>query len=198
MGLVLAAPRGAGAHRLDEYLQATRIAVSPDHIQVEIDLTPGVAVAPSVLASIDTDRDDRISTAEADAYAAAVVQEIVLVQDGRPQRLKLEGHQFPPAAELKTGMGTIRLEASAQASDGRGQHRLSLRNDHRPDVAVYLVNALAPTTPQITIEAQHRDPEQRGIQLDYSVASDRIRSAVVALGMLTLLGAALFARRGGS
>ena len=66
----------ADAHRLDEYLQATRIALSPDRIRLEIDLTPGVIVAPSVLDAIDADRDMHISAAEADAYAAQVVKQL--------------------------------------------------------------------------------------------------------------------------
>ena len=37
------------AHRLDEYLQATRISVATNRIDLSIDLTPGVAVAAAVM-----------------------------------------------------------------------------------------------------------------------------------------------------
>ena len=45
--LCAAAP--AGAHRLDEYLQATRIGVSQNRIDLEIDLTAGAAIAAADL-----------------------------------------------------------------------------------------------------------------------------------------------------
>ncbi|HEX3982849.1 MAG TPA: hypothetical protein VHX12_04075 [Acidisoma sp.] len=47
----------AGAHRLDEYLQATLIGVTRDGVDIEINLTPGVAVLPVVMAKIDRNRD---------------------------------------------------------------------------------------------------------------------------------------------
>lgn len=49
LGVVLALSlvRGAAAHRLDEYLQATLIGVTRDGIDVEIRLTPGVAMLAS-------------------------------------------------------------------------------------------------------------------------------------------------------
>ena len=195
VAFALAWPPAAGAHRLDEYLQATRVDVLRDRVRVEIDLTPGVAVAPSILASIDADRDGRISMAEADAYGSEVLRHVALVQDDQRQTLTLERIEVPSADEILAGMGTIRLEARALVTSARGQHRLSFRNSHRTDVGVYLVNALAPSTNQLTIKGQRRDAEQRGIELDYAVASGPLGSAEVPLGLLTLMGAALMARR---
>src|SRR6266704_437804 len=76
----------ASAHRLDEYLQATRISLGLDRIVFEMDLTPGVDVAPLVFASINTDHDGRISEAEGAAYASQVLKEIIVEIDGRRQR----------------------------------------------------------------------------------------------------------------
>ena len=45
------------AHRLDEYLQATLIAVEKDRVEVSLRLIPGVAVSSAVIASIDTNGD---------------------------------------------------------------------------------------------------------------------------------------------
>src|SRR5262245_32885407 len=61
------------AHRLDEYLQATRVMIAADRVTLELDLTPGVAVAPAIFKAIDGDGNGSISPAEADAYAAQVV-----------------------------------------------------------------------------------------------------------------------------
>src|SRR5437773_12292644 len=44
--LALSLVGDASAHRLDEYLQATLIEVTPDGIDVEIQLTSGVAMLP--------------------------------------------------------------------------------------------------------------------------------------------------------
>ena len=47
--LVLASAFAGGAtlsaHRLDEYLQAARVGIEPDRLHLELDMTPGVAVA---------------------------------------------------------------------------------------------------------------------------------------------------------
>src|SRR5262245_61337231 len=64
--------RGASAHRLDEYLQAARIGIDPGRVQLELDLTPGVAVAGKVIGDIDRDRDGVLSADEKRAYAAQV------------------------------------------------------------------------------------------------------------------------------
>src|SRR5215210_2258008 len=55
LSLVLGAARSTSAHRLDEYLQATRLAIEPDRVEIALDLTPGIAVAESIVAEIDAD-----------------------------------------------------------------------------------------------------------------------------------------------
>ena len=49
----------ADAHQLDEYLQATRIAVDAIGSSLEIDLTPGAALAEQIFALLDRDSDRR-------------------------------------------------------------------------------------------------------------------------------------------
>jgi nickel/cobalt transporter (NicO) family protein len=51
----------ASAHPMDEYVQNTYIDLAPDRTTLQIDLTPGVFVAPEVVALIDTDGDGEIS-----------------------------------------------------------------------------------------------------------------------------------------
>src|SRR5438477_8840100 len=86
---------GAAAHRLDEYLQATLIGVTRDGIDVEIQLTPGVAMLPVLMAVIDQDRDGRISSAEERAYVGRVAREVELQVDGVPAPLSLIESKFP-------------------------------------------------------------------------------------------------------
>src|SRR4029450_9062115 len=75
------------AHRLDEYLQATRLDLAVDHIVLKMDLTPGVDVAPLIFALINTNRDGRISENEARAYVNQVLKEAILEVDGIRQHL---------------------------------------------------------------------------------------------------------------
>src|SRR4051794_9415133 len=100
----------ATAHRLDEYLQATLISVEKDRVQLHIRLTPGVAVFPVVLATIDTDRDGVISEAEGRDYAVQVLQDLSLRADGDSLRLRLVSLTFPSIEEMKEGLGEIQLE----------------------------------------------------------------------------------------
>ena len=79
--VVLICPAVAGAHRLDEYLQATLLSVERDHVELEIDLTAGSNVASKVFALIDTDRDGQISPAEGEAYTQSVLSSIVISID---------------------------------------------------------------------------------------------------------------------
>ena len=168
IGILFAFGATASAHRIDEYLQAARLAIAPDRITLEMDLTPGVDVAPLIFALINTNHDGMISEAEARAYASQLLKEIVLDLDGHPQRLSLVRAQFPSFREMSDGMGTIRIEAVAVCASGPGQHVLFYQNNHKNDISVYLVNALLPAR-NIEITGQHRDPLQRGIELRFTV-----------------------------
>jgi hypothetical protein len=53
----------------------------------------------------------------------------------------------------------------------QGEHQLSFRNDHLPELGVYLVNALVPSTSEIKISGQERDPLQREMRLSFDVTT---------------------------
>ena len=59
--VLLALPTLASAHILDEYEQATRIALTADHVTLKVRLTAGVEIASQVFALIDTNKDGQIS-----------------------------------------------------------------------------------------------------------------------------------------
>src|SRR3712207_9589239 len=81
---LLASPMAALAHPADVYLQATYITVAPAEIVVELDLSPGVLVAPQVLPQLDPDGDQQISDAESQAYVDAILSNVALQVDGKP------------------------------------------------------------------------------------------------------------------
>ena len=171
LGWMLAGQPAAEAHRLDECLQAARIAVEENRVDVELDLTPGAETAAKLLALIDLDRDGRISVLEGEAYSDLVVAALTLKVDGRRTRLALAGTgEFPSPDEIKAGVGMIRLSLSAERPTFRvGKHRLFFCNRHQPDLSVYLVNALVPSSKRIEVTHQERDPSQREFQLEFTV-----------------------------
>jgi hypothetical protein len=192
LGVGLAAPVPAGAHRLDEYLQATRLSIDVARVGLEIDLTAGVALAQEVFASIDANRDGEISGGESEAYAREMLRAVVLSVDGRTVPVALNEIHVPPLRDMSVGTGTIQLRATANVATGAGRHHLSYANTHRSESSVYLVNALVPTDPRIEIAGQQRDRAQHGLTFDYTVAVDerwtRTWSLLAALAMIGVLG----------
>ena len=177
----------AAAHVLDEYVEAAQIALAPGGARVELRLVPGVEVADRVLALIDSDGDGQISQAEEQAYARRVLQDIALEVDGRRATLALKRVEFPSRREMREGVGAIRLGLAAEADlSAAGRHRLSFRNDHQPDLAVYLANALVPSNDAIKITGQQRDELQHELRVDFLVLSPGARA------WPRLIGASLF------
>lgn len=171
--ILLLVGTSASAHRLDEYLQATIISVEKDRVQVEIRLTPGVAVFPTVLANIDTDADGIISEAEQRAYGERVLSDLSLAIDGDRLQLRLVSLKFANIQEMREGRGEIQLEFDADVSSRGPNRRLIFENQHQSRIAAYLVNCLVPRDPGIRITAQNRNYEQSFYELDYMQADVR-------------------------
>ncbi|MFN0108464.1 MAG: hypothetical protein ACKVZH_06380 [Blastocatellia bacterium] len=158
------------AHVLDQYLQVTQIALTPDGARIELRLVPGAQVAERVFALIDVDGDGQISSAEEQAYARQVLQDLALEVDGHRAPLALTGIQFPTRHEMNEGNGAIRLNLAVEAAlNMTGEHQLFFRNDHLPELGVYLVNAMVPQTDAIKINGQQRDALQHGLRVSFSV-----------------------------
>lgn len=173
LGTFLAIVPSAGAHRLDEYLQATLLSIDIEHVDLEIDLTAGVAMASEVFAWIDTNRDREISEAEGEAYARQMLRSVVLAVDGRSLPITLVETHFPQFSDMSLGIGTIRLRATAKVPSARyGFHQVSFLNGHRSESSVYLVNALVPANPHIMLGGQRRDHAQHRLTLDYTVMAE--------------------------
>src|SRR5260370_35606863 len=68
----LATPAPARAHRLDEYLQATRITINAERVGLEVDLTAGLEMASEAFAWIHTNRDGQSPRVEGAAYTRQV------------------------------------------------------------------------------------------------------------------------------
>ncbi|MBI1177883.1 hypothetical protein GC207_10655 [bacterium] len=154
------------AHRLDEYLQATRVAVATNTITLSIDLTPGVAVYDQLIVVIDRDHDGRISRQEANDYARKVLIDLHVKLDDKPVKLLLVDIHFPTLNDAREGIGVIQMKAAVRFSAlAAGQHELAIDNQHLRAISVYLVNALVPKDRAIKIIRQERNENQSNYRL---------------------------------
>ena len=161
------------AHVLDQYLQVVQIAIEPDVVRIELRLTPGVQVAERIIALIDLDHDGIISPAEEQTYVRSVLRDLALEVDGRRTPLALTNYKFPSRSEMNEGVGAIRLALAADAGlSGVGEHQISFRNDHLPELGTYLANALVPKTEAIKITGQERDELQHGLRINFQSMPD--------------------------
>ena len=171
--MLVLAGAAPSAHRRDEYLQAARVAIAPDRVLIELDLTPGIAVAEQLIAGVDSDGNGAISTAEADAYRARVLRDVAVDVDGRALTLDVLDGSFPDVSAVRNGDGIMRLCLSAALPRlSAGTHRLRYRNSHRADIGAYLVNALVPQSDRVAVTAQRRDTAQRDVTIEYTLQPD--------------------------
>jgi hypothetical protein len=197
--LLVAAASTVSAHRRDEFLQAARLDIGPDRVELQLDLTPGIAIADRVVAQIDRDRNGVISEAEARAYAAVVERQTLLEFDGRRLVRQLVEDRTADEDAMRRGEGTLRLRWTAPLPPmADGAHRLRFVNAHDPDLGVYLANVLVPSSDRVAVTAQDRDVDQRSFTVDYERRGGRHRRAafgVLAAGLGGVV-AGLAARHG--
>jgi hypothetical protein len=194
---ILLLPTAAGAHRLDEYLQATRVGIERDRVTVDVDLTAGVSIARQVAGWIDVDGDGRISSSESLLYGRQVLGSLAVSIDGTTTPLSLNELQASTPADMAAGVGTLRLHASASIPASlSGRHQLTLVNTHHPESSVYLANALVPSDKAIDILAQRRSQDQHSLTIDYEVGMSAFWTRVSwLLSAATLLAGAIWTRR---
>ena len=183
------------AHRRDEYLQAARLALDPGGVQLELDLTPGIAVAEAIIADIDRNRDGALSQDEQQAYASLVLGSLQLEVDGTPVPTRLAGTSFPDVEAMRRGEGAIRLQTTAAFPPlSAGRHQLQFRNGHEPERSVYLANALVPASKTVAVTAQRRDTDQTQLTIEYvlraaqATSTDKWLLGSFAAAMVVVLG----------
>lgn len=192
--LAVGAGAALSAHRRDEYLQAARVAIEPDRVAVALDLTPGIAIAEQVIADIDRNGDAAISAEERGAYVQRVLDALALDVDGRPLRLEVVGSTVPAIDAMREGQGAIRVQlGAALPALAPGRHQLRYRNAYRPDISVYLANALVPAGDRVAVGVQRRDAEQRDVTIEYQLDANRAARVRASLQVACAGGLALVA-----
>jgi hydrogenase/urease accessory protein HupE len=182
--LLLGVVTPTAAHRLDEYLQAAMITLSPDQVVVRLQLTAGVSAATRVLEQIDTDHDGVISVLEQQSYAQVVRRDLTLTVDGRRLSLTVVSSSFPTEGAIREGTGDIVLTFSATMPRVGSSGMLTFENRHQRAIAAYLVNALVPEDPSLRITSQDRARDQSTYRLDFAYSG-----SAVAAGTRTTLAA---------
>ena len=195
--VVLLLPATAGAHRLDEYLQATRVGIERDLVDVDIDLTPGISIARQVTSWIDANGDGEISSTESLAYGRQVLGSLAISADGTAMTLKLLDTHAPTIGEMAQGVGTLRVRASAaMPASATGRHQFTIVNSHHPESSVYLANALVPSDKGIEILGQRRSQDQHSLTIEYEVGASPFRARMAWLAAaFALLCGTFWARR---
>ena len=151
------------AHRLDELFQAARVSIQADRVVVDLDLTPGIQVAPRLIAVLDTDRNGVISAAEELYFARTVIRESALSVDGTVLPLGVTGHENRLSRCLRGGAGVVQVQAqsSPHSMAPGGAHVVRYRNGFDPGLSLYAANATLPADEHIVIRGQERDQDQR-------------------------------------
>ena len=157
----------AWAHRIDEYLQATILSLDAREVNGSMRLIPGVLVASSVIAAIDSDHDGMFSRSEKQAYAQRVLGDLSITLDGRSLSPHLLSCSFPEPAQMREGLGEIHISYRVVVSQGGTDHSLRIANHHLPPASVYLMNAVVPPDRGLHILAQKRNESQSVYELDY-------------------------------
>lgn len=162
----------AAAHRLDELLQSTLVAVGPDHLHLDVQLTPGVAVAPGWVDALDVDRDGIVSPSEAVAHARRLAGDLAVALDGQSLPVGVVSAVAAPVADLRAGVGGLQATLEARFRPMLpGPHAVRVENRHLPEGSVHLVNAVQPTASWIQVLAQRRNETQSDFQMDLVVSS---------------------------
>ena len=199
LALTFAVAAGASAHRRDEHLQSALIAISPDHVVVDLDITPGADLAEGTIAALDGDGDGALSEAERAAYAASVAGALWLANDREAHALSVVAVAFPELAAIRRGEGTIalRLRAALRSGLAAGAHELTFGNGHQPAQSVYLANARVPESPHVAIVSQRRSATQHELTIAYTLAPKASPAvlAVILAAAAGVLGAVAIARR---
>jgi hypothetical protein len=152
-------------------LQAAQVSIAPSAVTVVVYQTPGVEVADGFLRGLDTNADDAISAEEGRAFAQRVVARLGLDVDGSPLALVLETSEYPAMAMMRSGEGSVRIQARAAVpSLAVGRHVLTFTNNFDPGQGVYLANAMLPRDREIAIFEQERGDQQKSLRIEFGVS----------------------------
>jgi hypothetical protein len=180
--IVVIGATSVSAHRRDELLQAARIGIAADRIELELSLTPGIAVADDILGAIDRDHNGMLSSEEKGRYTEQVMAATELRIDGRIVKMAVSTAMYPLLDELRDGDRSIEFRLTAAFPElSSGRHEIAFSNSYRNDISIYLANALKPDSDRIVIASQHRDRDQQRLAIDFTIDTGRFTTLPIGL-----------------
>ncbi|MFE9686678.1 nickel/cobalt transporter [Streptomyces sp. NPDC006285] len=114
--VLTAAP--AAAHPADEVLQQAYLTPTASRLEIQLDITPGVLVAPAFAKAVDTDEDGKFASFETDAHLRRITSALDVRVDGRALAPEVTGSTYPPYELLVAGGGAVSIEAVVDLSPG--------------------------------------------------------------------------------
>ncbi len=142
--LLVAALEEVKAHPVNELLEGAYVTLTPDAINLELDLTPGEQVSAKLLSQLDPNQDGRVSELEAHNFAQQVIKATILKWDGQPKTWTLERVIVPPYSNLTLGGDTVKIYAKSKLSVPNGvtsgAHTLLFNNLYQLGPSRYMVN----------------------------------------------------------
>lgn len=170
--LAAAAPLTAQAHPLDEVVQGAYLTLKPGQVALELDISPGILVADSLLRRLDADGDTRIGGDEADAFGRHVLGQTRLTIDGAPAAWRLERVAAPPYDNVRQGGDTVRIYAVARRPERAGAHSFTFENRYAPARTQAAANVfLQPNNGwRYTVAGQAHGPDGRSLSVRYTAA----------------------------
>lgn len=164
VGLALAAP--LSAHRTEGLLQASLVEVLPAQVGVEVTLTPGIDIAPKIIALLDANGDGEFSGAESTGWSALFMARQTVTADGQSLPLKLVNLRSSPLAEMTYGHAQIVVHFTADFGPlALGPHTIVCANRYEPIPCSYQCNGLVPKAPGVRITHHRRDERQQELTL---------------------------------
>ena len=159
--LAAATAAAAGAHPVDEVVQSAYLLIAPDRLRLELDITPGPIVSPTVLRTLDPNDDGILSPAEKRAYGRRVLDGLTLRIDGRPVAWRFDQIGVPSYNMLRRRAGTVQLFAVARVAIGHGPRQLTFHNAYRPARGPVTANVFAAPATAFGFADQRRSNDGR-------------------------------------
>ncbi len=124
-------PAVASAHPIDELLQQVYVTPTAGHIQLAVEVLPGVAVATDFLAVVDSNGDGTMSDTEQQAFTSMLHSHVNLEVDGVTVDTEVEEAIYPDADLMIAGGGAIAISLTA-VTPGNGERRVTVSDSYVP------------------------------------------------------------------
>jgi nickel/cobalt transporter (NicO) family protein len=171
LGVIGAFAPAASAHPSDELLQQLYVTPATSGVQIEIDLTPGVLIAPAFVGLIDGNGDGSLLPNERSSYAAAVAKALVVSIDGAGVAVRVLTTDYPDAAILGAGGGPIKIELAADVAVAGTDHTVTVTNSYSPLRTTVQGAATIPSDHAVEVGAVEHSPDGVALTVHYRTTS---------------------------